>query len=80
MSQNVPDYDIEHSETLLYYIHILEELGDFSEALTVLDRNSRSRSIVDRTSILEIRGTYLSLFFPFIPTGVVISSQKAYQR
>lgn len=59
VSQNVPDYDIEHSETLLYYIHVLEELGDLSEALTVLDRNSRSRSIVDRTSILEIRGTPL---------------------
>lgn len=58
----MPDYDIEHSETLLYYIHILEELGDFSEALTVLDQNSRSRSIVDRTSILEIRGMHLSNF------------------
>ncbi|KIM42317.1 hypothetical protein M413DRAFT_444742 [Hebeloma cylindrosporum] len=58
--KNVPDYDIEHSETLLYYIHVLEELGDLSEALTVLDRNSRSRSIVDRTSILEIRARILS--------------------
>lgn len=82
--QNVPDYDIEHSETLLYYIHILEELGDLSEALTVLDRNSRSRSIVDRTSILEIRGTHLSsLHFPssLASNGAVFtSSQSTHQR
>jgi len=58
--KNVPDYDVEHSEILLYYIRVLEELGDLSEALTVLDRNSRSRSIVDRTSILEIRARILS--------------------
>ena len=55
--QNVPDYDIEHSETLLFYISILVELGEFSEALSVLDSNSRSRAIVDRTAILETRGT-----------------------
>ncbi|KDR72571.1 hypothetical protein GALMADRAFT_252705 [Galerina marginata CBS 339.88] len=58
--KNVPDYDIEHSETLIYYVHILEEVGDLSEALSVLDSSSKSRSIVDRTAILEIRARLLS--------------------
>lgn len=55
-SQNVPNYDTEHSETLLYYISILEETGDLATALSVLDTSAKERSIVDRTSILEIRG------------------------
>ena len=66
--QNVPDHDIEHSETLLYYIHLLEEIGDLSEALSVLDSNAKTRAIVDRTAIMEIRGIhhlrYLLLAFP----------------
>ena len=66
--QNVPDHDIEHSETLLYYIYLLEEIGDLSEALSVLDSNAKTRAIVDRTAIMEIRGIhhlrYLLLAFP----------------
>ncbi|KAF9482671.1 N-terminal acetyltransferase A, auxiliary subunit [Pholiota conissans] len=58
--KNVPDYDTEHSETLLFYISILEDLGDFTQALSVLDSNSRSRSIVDRTAILETRARILT--------------------
>jgi hypothetical protein len=58
ISKNVPDYDIEHSETLLYHIHVLEEMGEHSEALTMLDASSRSRIIVDRTAIIETRGKY----------------------
>ncbi|KAF8970163.1 NMDA receptor-regulated protein 1-domain-containing protein [Flammula alnicola] len=58
--KNVPDYDIEHSETLIYYVNILEEVGDLSEALSILDKSSKSRSIVDRTSILEIRARILT--------------------
>jgi len=86
VSQNVPDYDTEHSETLLYYIRVLEELGELSEALTVLDRNSRSRSIVDRTSILEIRGAHLSAsasffsFFFFVCRFIIqCGGQRAHQ-
>lgn len=56
--QNVPDYDIEHSETMLYHIRILEDLGETSEALNILDINAKSRAIVDRTAIMEIRGKF----------------------
>ncbi|KAF9559465.1 NMDA receptor-regulated protein 1a [Agrocybe pediades] len=58
--KNVPNYDTEHSETLLYYVNILEEVGELSEALSVLDTNSKSRSIVDRTAVLEIRARLLT--------------------
>lgn len=58
--KNIPDYDIEHSETLIYYIHLLEDLGELSEALSVLDTSSKSRAIVDRTAILETRARILS--------------------
>ncbi|KAF8899782.1 NMDA receptor-regulated protein 1a [Gymnopilus junonius] len=58
--KNVPDYDYEHSETLLYYISVLEELGELSEALSILDTSAKSRAIVDRTAILEIRARILS--------------------
>ncbi|KAF8180397.1 NMDA receptor-regulated protein 1-domain-containing protein [Pholiota molesta] len=58
--KNIPDYDTEHSETLLFYVSILEEVGDLSEALAVLDRSSRSRSIVDRTAILGTRARILT--------------------
>ncbi|KAH9477761.1 N-terminal acetyltransferase A complex auxiliary subunit NAA15 [Psilocybe cubensis] len=58
--KNVPDYDIEHSETLIYYVNILEEIGELSEALSVLDSSAKSRSIVDRTSILQIRARILT--------------------
>ena len=52
---------------------------------TVLDRNSRSRSIVDRTSILKIRGTHLRSNFRFPSSlssnGVpYMSSQTTHQR
>ncbi|KAJ3502625.1 hypothetical protein NLJ89_g8800 [Agrocybe chaxingu] len=58
--KNVTDADIEHSETLLYYVSVLEELGEFQEALSVLNQNARSRSIIDRTAILERRARLLS--------------------
>jgi hypothetical protein len=56
LCQNVPDYDPEQSDLLLYHIRILEEKGDFSEALTLLDMNAKSRAIVDRVAVLEARG------------------------
>jgi hypothetical protein len=54
--QNVADYDVEHSETLLYYVHLLEEMGDPTKAIALLDTSSKSRAIVDRTAIMEFRG------------------------
>ncbi|KAF6747195.1 NMDA receptor-regulated protein 1a [Ephemerocybe angulata] len=58
--KNVPPHDVEQSETLLFYITLLEELGEHSEALSVLDSNSRSRAIVDRTAVSETRARLLT--------------------
>jgi hypothetical protein len=55
--KEVPNYDVELSEVLLYHVRILEELGEFAPALSKLDQESKSRRIVDRTAILEQRGT-----------------------
>lgn len=70
INQNVPDYDVEHSETTLYHVRILEDLGEYSEALTLLDVNAKSRAIVDKTAIMEIRGVFSSStemsHFPYI--------------
>lgn len=52
----MPDYDVEQSETLIYHIHLLEEMGEFVDALSMLDVNAKSRAIVDRTAIMETRG------------------------
>jgi N-alpha-acetyltransferase 15/16, NatA auxiliary subunit len=46
--------------SIIYYIHLLEELGELLEALSVLDTSSKSRAIVDRTAVLEIRGIFYS--------------------
>jgi peptide alpha-N-acetyltransferase len=35
-------------------------MGEFTEALAMLDVNAKSRAIVDRTSIMEIRARLLS--------------------
>lgn len=53
----MPDYDFEHSELMLYYVHVLEECGELSEALSVLDSNAKARVIVDRVAVMETRGT-----------------------
>ncbi|KAF7289948.1 hypothetical protein MIND_01370000 [Mycena indigotica] len=58
--KNVPDYDVEHSETILYHVRLLEDLGEHTEALSMLDVNAKSRAIVDRTAIMEIRARLLS--------------------
>ena len=57
--QNIPDYDIEHSEVLLCHVRILKDLGELNEALTLLDVNAKSRAIIDRVSIMEYRGRSL---------------------
>ncbi|KAJ2925092.1 hypothetical protein H1R20_g11994, partial [Candolleomyces eurysporus] len=58
--KNVPAHNVEHSETLLFYIRLLEELGDYSEGLSLLNTNSKSRAIVDQTAISETRARLLS--------------------
>ena len=84
-NQNVPQCDVEHSESLLYYIRILEELENFTEALSVLDQNEKSRAIVDRQAILETRGRNrvfisLLLIFRFIQLGCSQSMIRRTQR
>lgn len=49
-------FDLEYSETMLYHVRLLEELGEFSQALSTLDVNSKSRAILDRTTVMETRG------------------------
>ena len=63
--QNVPDYDVEHSEVLLYHVRVLEELGELEPALNMLDVNAKSRAIIDRTAVMETRGLFHSLPRPF---------------
>ncbi|PSR74379.1 hypothetical protein PHLCEN_2v9887 [Hermanssonia centrifuga] len=58
--KNIPDYDVEHSEVLLYHVRVLEDLGEFSEALSLLDVNAKNRAIIDRVAIMEFRARLLS--------------------
>jgi peptide alpha-N-acetyltransferase len=41
---------------MLYYVRLLEDLGEHSEALLILDIYAKSRVIVDRIAIMEARG------------------------
>lgn len=41
---------------MLYHIRILEDLGEHTEALSLLDTSAKSRAIVDRMAIMELRG------------------------
>ena len=59
--QNIPDYDVEHSEVLLYHLRVLEDLGEYKDALALLDENAKSRAIIDRVAIMEYRGRAESL-------------------
>jgi len=45
---------------LLYHVALLEELGQFSDALSLLDTNAKARVIIDRTAVMERRGTIAS--------------------
>ncbi|KAG7091847.1 hypothetical protein E1B28_008249 [Marasmius oreades] len=58
--KNLPDYDIEHSETLVYHVRLLEALGEWSDALSLLDTNAKERAIVDKTAIMEFRARLTS--------------------
>lgn len=63
--KNVPDYDVEHSEVLLYHVHLQEKMGNYNEALTMLDICARSRAIIDRIAIMEFRARLMSkLYMP----------------
>lgn len=52
----MPGYDPEHSEAVLYHIRILEELDENEEALQLLDVSAKERVVVDRVTIMEMRG------------------------
>ncbi|GJE86494.1 NMDA receptor-regulated protein 1 [Phanerochaete sordida] len=58
--KNIPDYDVEHSEVMLYHVRVLEDLGELSEALSLLDVSAKSRAIIDRVAIMEFRARLLS--------------------
>ncbi|KAJ3799767.1 NMDA receptor-regulated protein 1-domain-containing protein [Lentinula aff. detonsa] len=58
--KNIPHYDVEHSEMLLYHVRVLEELEQHSEALALLDVSAKDRAIVDKTAIMEVRARLLS--------------------
>ncbi|CAE6457624.1 unnamed protein product [Rhizoctonia solani] len=60
MLKNIPDYDPEHSELLLYHLRIMENLGKHEEVLAALDVYSKQRQILDRTAIVECRARNLS--------------------
>jgi len=45
---------------LLYHVALLEEAGQFPEALSLLDTNAKARAIIDRTAVMERRGTIVS--------------------
>lgn len=58
--KNVPEHDYEHSEVLLYYVRLLEESNELSDALAFLEDNSKTATIVDKVAVLEIRGELLA--------------------
>ena len=64
--QNIPDYDVEHSEVLLYHVRILEDLEEFNDALALLDTSAKSRAIIDRVAIMEYRGNVVAFVRTYI--------------
>lgn len=54
--QNVPVRDPEYGELVFFYIRVLEEGGEFEEALSLLDKKAKDRLLVDRPAIAECRG------------------------
>ena len=41
---------------MIYHVRLLEEMGEYREALMLLDANAKDRVIVDRVAIMETRG------------------------
>jgi N-alpha-acetyltransferase 15/16, NatA auxiliary subunit len=58
--KNIPDYDVDHSEILLYHAQVLELLEDYTAALNFLDIKLSNRRIVDRHAALEARARLFS--------------------
>jgi hypothetical protein len=54
--KDVPKYDPEHSELLLYHVRILTDLEEFDQALSFLNEHAKSRAITDRLAIATNRG------------------------
>ena len=56
-------------------------MEDYSEALAILDVNSKSRAIVDRTAIMETRGTLLprllAIFISLSPPARLLTKLKS---
>ena len=57
---------------LLYHVALLEEVGQFSEALSLLDTNAKARVIIDRTAVMERRGTIVPKPNYEILTGAIL--------
>ncbi|KAG6379644.1 NMDA receptor-regulated protein 1-domain-containing protein [Boletus reticuloceps] len=53
--RNVPPRDTEYGELVFFHVRVLEELGEFQEALTLLDKKAKDRMLVDRPAIAECR-------------------------
>jgi tetratricopeptide (TPR) repeat protein len=54
--KDVPKYDPEHSELLLYHIRILIDLEEYDQALSFLNEHNKSRAIVDSLAIATNKG------------------------
>lgn len=57
--KNVPSYDFEMSEVLLYHVRVLEEGSRYADALSKLEAHADSREIVDLIAIGELRARLL---------------------
>ncbi|KAG8216414.1 N-terminal acetyltransferase A, auxiliary subunit, partial [Butyriboletus roseoflavus] len=63
--RNVPTRDPEYGELVFFHIRLLEELGEWQEALSLLDRKVKDRMLVDRPAIAECRAKALDILEEF---------------
>lgn len=54
--QNIPPRDPEYAELIFFHVSILEELGEWQEALALLDSKTKDKLLIDRPRITECRG------------------------
>lgn len=54
--QNVSARDPEYGEFVLFHIRVLEEQGEWQEALALLDKKVQDKMLVDLPSIAQCRG------------------------
>ncbi|KAG9311775.1 NMDA receptor-regulated protein 1-domain-containing protein [Chiua virens] len=71
--RNVPARDPEYAEIVFFHICMLEELGEWQEALSLLDKKAKDRMLVDRPTIAEARAR---LFGKLKSTPEADSTQK----